>query len=166
VYEQFGPGQKGLLIKNTLNGNVRQLTVLSDDIDSGVTWSPNGKKLLFNDSADQVYTIWPDGSHRAVISDGDSRNAVWSPDGTSIAFIEDDGISVSGVDGTVTQIYPGNTNRLVYLSWSPDGSKIAFVSNDATGSSSINTLDIASQTVKQIAWPTSRPDGLSWQARP
>jgi len=166
VYEKSASGQKTLLIKNIANGNLRQLTTLSDDVASDVAWSPNGKKLLYNDSADQVYTIWADGSHRSAISDGDSRSAAWSPDGTTIAFVEDDSISLSEPDGTVAQLYAGDGNHISYLSWSPDGSRIAFINNAATGASHIDAFDITAKTTHRIASPTSQPDTLSWQAKP
>lgn len=130
VYEQFSTGTPTkLLITDLQSKTARELVVTSDEIEAHPQWSPNGKKILFNDSADETYTIWPDGSHRAVISDGDSYSAVWSPSGTNIAFTEEDNsISISGSDGTVTFTeFNGRYQRVRDLAWLPSGNRVIFV---------------------------------------
>lgn len=164
VYERLRPGQRTLIIKDVASGGLRELATLSDDVASNVAWSPDGKKIAFNDSAREVYTIWPDGSHRTVVSDGDSQNAVWSPDGNKLAFIEDGGISLSEPDGTVMQVYPGSDGQITYLTWSPDGSKLAFIaSEDKT--SKLCVLLPAPENVEPIIQTNNRLELLNWQAR-
>lgn len=117
---------------------VTELTTLSDVTDSSrVSWSPNGKKILYADSKSEVYTIWPDGSHRTVISDGDSYAASWSPDGTRIAFLEDpddDHLSVTKEDGSVVwvPVQKGTYQELGSPAWSPDGTKLLFTMSNHT----------------------------------
>ncbi len=131
VFEKRTNGKRELIIKNMRTGQTRAITMLSDDVDSHVSWSPNGKKLLYSDSRNEIYTIWPDGSHRTAISDGESYQAAWSPDGTQIAFIEnpeDDTISVSGPDGSISYIHiaKGAYRTISFPDWSPDGRRLLF----------------------------------------
>lgn len=133
VYEAYGGHSSNLQITNLMSDTTRVLTSLSQVTDSAeVAWSPNGKKILYRDSANEIYTIWPDGTHRAVISDGDSYAASWSPDGTKIVFLEDwDGedISISGEDGEITVVpieAGGRYRKITEPSWSPDGNKLVF----------------------------------------
>jgi Tol biopolymer transport system component len=56
-------------------------------------WSPDGKKILFGDSAGLLWTIAPDGSNLTrVFKDANGRYAAtptWSPDGSLILFALD-----------------------------------------------------------------------------
>src|SRR4029450_8590288 len=81
AYEEISSSSGKIFIKNLASGNVSACTELSYISQAPLlAWSPSGRKLLFNDSEGQVYTVWIDGTHRAVISDGDSYGASWSPD--------------------------------------------------------------------------------------
>lgn len=132
AYETYSGAAGQLVIKTIKTGGVSVVTDLSEVTTSAdVAWSPNGKKILFKDSSNEIYTIWPDGSHRAVISDGDSYQASWSPSGDRMVFIEDpgdDSISISEKDGTVVwlPIQKGDYDELAYPVWSADEDKIAF----------------------------------------
>lgn len=130
VYVSYSEKEAKLLTKEVaVNGSVLAIAKLSDPIDAIVAWSPSSEKILFQDSNNEIYTIWSDGSHRSVISDGDSYDASWSPDGTQVAFVEDpgdDSISISEADGTVIQIpiEKGEYDRISNPVWSPDGTKV------------------------------------------
>ena len=147
---------------------MRELVQLSDVIASSkVAWSPNGKKLLFNDSDGQVYTIWADGTHRAVISDVDSYSAAWSPDGTRIAFLEDfsgESISISEPDGSIryVSLELGDYVRVDSPVWSPDGRQLLIHATRAggvrdllaitLGASQDASLVVANISATEVAW--------------
>lgn len=168
VYEEYDTSSARLLIKELQRGSVRELTRLSDVTESSrATWSPKGNKILFRDSANELYTIWADGDRRSVISDGDSYEGAWSPDGAKIAFIEDPGdesISISETDGTVrwVPIDKKDYNYLGTPTWSPDGSALAFTMEKA------NTSDIwvvNLTTGVQTLLVRNVQGGINWQSR-
>lgn len=168
AYEEFSESAARLLIRNIDSTQMRELVQLSDVIASSkVAWSPNGKKLLFNDSDGQVYTIWADGTHRAVISDGDSYSAAWSPDGTRIAFLEDfsgESISISEPDGSIryVSLELGDYVRVDSPVWSPDGRQLLIHATRAggvrdllaitLGASQDASLVVANISATEVAW--------------
>lgn len=168
VYEEYDATSARLLVKNMATGAVRELTSLSDVTESSnATWSPSGKKILFRDSTNELYTIWYDGTHRAVVSDGDSYNGVWSPDGTRLAFIEDPGdetVSVTDPDGTVrwVVIEKGDYSQLGPVVWSPDNTKL-LITMEKAGKYDLFTLDIA--TGAQTLLTKDIRGAPSWQSR-
>lgn len=170
VYEKETNNKRQLIIKHSVSGNARVLVTLSDNIDSNVSWSPNGHKILYNDSASEVYTIWTDGSRRTIISDGESYDASWSPDGKRIVFLEDrhgDEISISQEDGTVSwlPVQKESYDRLASPVWSPDGMKLAFLmqyGNGADGVSDVFTRDTTTEA--ETVWMASGNfSDLNWQ---
>ncbi len=173
VYEKYTADQSNLFIKDLRSGEVKKLVELSDPIRSHVAWSPNGKKILYNDSNNEIYTIWPDGSGRTVISDGDSYNAAWSPDGTRIAFLEEldgEAISISEDDGSVIQlpIDKGDYQEVGPPVWSPDGTKLVFTMGYGVGKDRVD--DIFSLNIEEanslILLAHGESNELNWQARP
>jgi Tol biopolymer transport system component len=172
VYEQHKAGSPpSLIIKNLENGQTKKLVDLSDDTPSEVSWSPSGKKILYTDSFDEVYTIWPDGSHRSVISDGDSYQASWSPDGKRIAFLEDfdgENISISGEDGSVSwlPIHKEGVQQIGSPSWSPDGTKLVFTMTYGAAdqqTSGIFSVDVRTQGLTMLTNGEAR--NFNWQAK-
>lgn len=170
VFEKRMEDKRDLIIHNMRTGQTRTLTTLSDDVDSHVSWSPNGKKLLYNDSRNEIYTIWPDGSHRTVISDGESHQAAWSPAGTQIAFIEspeDDPIGISGPDGSISYIpiTKGDYRTISSPDWSPDGNWLLFtlqIDRNGKVMSDLFITDLKhSGQLKKLAENISRD--TSWQ---
>jgi Tol biopolymer transport system component len=171
VYEKDTGEQRQLHIKNLHSGTERLVTTLSDDVDSHAAWSPSGAKILYNDTASEMYTIWPDGTHRATIADGESFAGAWSPDGTKIAFLEDKAgseISVSEADGTVVTLpvakdsYRGIDVPL----WSPDGSQLVFTLVYADANTHVSDLFVVSleNTLAKTVVATGNISQVDWQA--
>lgn len=162
-------GTTRLQVMNSKTGKTRSLTHQTDISDSEPAWSPSGKKLLFNDSEGQIYTIWADGTRRAVISDGDSYGASWSPDGSRIAFLEDfsgESISVSEPDGTILYIplALSRYNRVDAPVWSPDGQRLAFVATNAsTGKRDLLSITLAN-TARPYEIANDVGDNVAWQS--
>jgi len=81
----------------TMNAEGRKLMRITRGDDTGPTWSPNGRAILFtrgtgDEQADtyaqNVYVVRPDGKGlRALTSDGVSRALDWSPDGRKVLFL-------------------------------------------------------------------------------
>src|SRR3954454_3930690 len=72
------------------------------EVDAAPDWSPDGKKIAFetNRSGRQIYTMNPDGSGPAAVSDSlAGTQPSWSPDGRRIAFVNG-GIAAVNADGT------------------------------------------------------------------
>jgi Tol biopolymer transport system component len=87
-----------------------QLTYLpyspSEFIDETLSWSPDGRKLLWGRGSD-VYTLDPDGG--AIVNltnDGRSAAPVWSPDSRKIAFSV--GYPTPAADDTADGVYVMN----------------------------------------------------------
>ncbi|HEX6461738.1 MAG TPA: hypothetical protein VFZ58_00500 [Candidatus Saccharimonadales bacterium] len=168
VYEKRAANTRQLYIKNLAMNYERLLTSLSDDVDSRVSFSPNGKKILFNDSANEIYTIWPDGSHRSVISDGDSYQASFSPNGDRVVFLEDPSdasIGVSGPDGSVSYLLIDTMGyqTIGTPQFSPDGQKLLFtLSSEQT--SALFSLELGKPDAQPLKLATGLITEASWQA--
>jgi dipeptidyl aminopeptidase/acylaminoacyl peptidase len=92
-------GDEELYVMNSDGTNVRQLTI-NADFDSAPSWSPDGKRILFERALagtftpgveaqeKDVYVMRADGSHvrRLTDSPGLDEGPEFSPDGTKIAF--------------------------------------------------------------------------------
>jgi Tol biopolymer transport system component len=169
VYETYTESSARLLIHDVRTRATVNLVELSDvTSSSGAMWSPNGKKILYRDSQNEIYTIWPDGTHRAVISDGESYQATWSPKGKNIVFLEDfsgECISMSEEDGTVTWLPVGvlGYDTITTPTCSPDEAKIIFTLRGQAGSG-VFMLDRSNGgTVTKVS--SAAAAEFSWQAR-
>ncbi len=129
----------------SFNGtNVRPLTVIPDGA-GGVSWSPDGKKIVFS-HARRTYNIKPniyvmnaDGSNKRLLTDersipGDALSdfsPAFSPNGRTIVFTRGRGYSdyalyKVNVDGSNFGPLFQSTKQASNPSWSPDGDRIAF----------------------------------------
>jgi Tol biopolymer transport system component len=81
-----GPTTSGIV---TMNSQGRKLMRITRGDDTGPTWSPSGRAILFTHRpARNVYVVGADGKGlRQLTSDGISRALDWSPDGRKILFL-------------------------------------------------------------------------------
>lgn len=172
VFEQYDQSSSSLFIKDLTQNTTRLLTTLSDvTVSSQASWSPTGKKIAYADSSNEIYTIWPDGTHRSVISDGDSYDATWSPDGTQLLFLEDrsgEALSVSQPDGTVVQLpllLSGYTS-VEQPSWSPDSSKALLAATTPQGRKDLISIDLKNSQSAPKVMARNVIGSASWQAKP
>lgn len=171
VYERMNAQSAELIITNLAQKLSRTLTTLSDVVPAHSSWAPNGKKILYSDSADEVYTIWPDGSHRSTIADGESYDASWLPNGNGIVFLEahnGEGLSLSGADGSVTNIplFQGKYDTIAAPTMSPDGTKILFAMTDVqTNTTDLFSLDWQQPGAKPVKLAANVTMQYDWQAR-
>jgi Tol biopolymer transport system component len=142
---QNGDSFCSIYVMNADGTNLRQVTTLSTgvyDIEHGLSWSPDGTKIAFNDSTDiftinDIFTIKIDGSNRVNLTNGSGYNyqPAWSPDGSSIAFTRNEGLH-----STIYKMNADGSNgiRITYCElcdnqggqsspdWSFDGGQIVF----------------------------------------
>ena len=166
IYERHDSIRSSLVIMTIKGGHSRELTELSDHwIAALPSWSLNGKKIVYQDSQNESYTIWPDGTHRSVISDGDSYQAAWSPSGNRLVFMEDfsrSTISIVDVDGSVIQLElpdVGQTGARQPI-WSPNEKKILLIIEKVKDPQLV-AFDIQNLAVSILA---SNVESAEWQA--
>jgi len=110
--------------------------VESTSYNSGITWSPDGKRFVFMSNGGEgnydLYLREPDGRVTRITTDKEKDgHADWSPNGDRIAFIS--GRSGKG-DVYLIDLASRATTRLthgdqpyLYPQWSPDGKRLAFI---------------------------------------
>src|SRR5581483_7168770 len=120
----------------------RQLTRLtsgSGTIDTSPSYSPDGKRIVFNSDrggSQQLYTMNADGSNIQRISFGEGRygTPVWSPRSDLIAFTKMVGgtfyIGVMRPDGSGERLL-SNSFLEEGPSWAPNGRVIVFTRQDS-----------------------------------
>lgn len=119
-------------ITTVASGGTRQLVPVEGPFVNDSSWSPDGKRVLFDDG-DSVFVANADGSSsQTLVPSARASSAVWSPDGSRVAFFAlgpdvSTTLFVVDADGT-------NMRRLTDASffahrpaWSPDGTRIAYV---------------------------------------
>ncbi len=136
-----GFGQN-LFVANSDGSGLKQLTRGFTDI-LGVSWSPDGSKIVFGargSNGYQIYEVNSDGSglHEIGLPGTSNIFPSWSPDGSRIAFISGGLGAPSKIysidpDGTGLHLLASLSGSADETTWSPDGSRIAFIQTPATG---------------------------------
>ncbi len=130
-------GSPQLYIANADGSKIVQLTSDKSDKIFSVSWSPNGKKILFGrgDSfqGGNFYLINRDGSGLRKITKNRTGYANWSPDGSEIIYevtpYNKNGIYIMNSDGSNKHSISPDSIYFDVISpfvWSPDGSRVAF----------------------------------------
>jgi len=144
-------------------GSVEGTTHLGD-------WSPDGSRIAFTAEVDEalpeVFTIRPDASDRAKLTDCAGRCIVfqprWSPNGEQIAFAysidQVAGIAIVNADGTGERFLTSTVDEAVSSpAWSPDGATIAFVRG-----SQVYKVNADGSEETQLTHIPDRPFDLFW----
>lgn len=106
-------------VNNT--SNITQITnALTGHYYTSPHWSPDGTKLLFSVSNQNIYISDINGSNMTHIASG--MNPAWSPDGNTVAYISqasgNNEVHVVKKDGTGhAQITDYNSNSLTEVEW-------------------------------------------------
>jgi len=178
---------RGPLALYVMNADASGERMLVRDVFTGVSWSPDGRKIAFNrdhhrkfvpgaytpaDSNIEIHVINADGSgeRRLTRNPGSDFGSAWSPDGRKIAFGRGGGahseqIYVMNADGSgqrrLTRL-PANNS---ILAWLPDG-KIAFSSWHGPDDSDVYVMNADGSGLRNLTrewgldgFPAWSPDG-------
>ena len=163
------------------DGTGRTKLSSGDVRDSNPGWSPGGDHIIFDRitgtgrNADgsfidaDWYLVVMDavGEIRtALTADGRwEQSPIWSPDGNRIAYVSDDSVWVSDLDGSNAERVIAGVLWNAGLSWSPDSRRIAFSRGNKTQSSIVIADDdganeeVVAEPIGRNVAPRWSPDG-------
>jgi Tol biopolymer transport system component len=137
---------KGIHVRSMESGEERDLSLPAGFAATvtGLRWFANGEKLLVQTASADLWVIPLIGGAPAKIR-SQSRNGRPSPDGSSIAFVEKQTISIMGVNGdSVRQITSIKSGHISDLEWSPTGRRLAYAVFDPTQEIGMSVTSVAS----------------------
>lgn len=176
AYVDGQPGSDIIWLRNGDGSNPVQFHS-SSNIISSPAFSPNGKKIAFNQGTPaEIYVKNIDGTGLINLTNNSGRDEgpAWAPYGDKIAFVSDRGRSTADYrlymmnsDGTnQIPIFEGASQMDRFPQWSPDGKKIYYNSSRAGTGEDVYVYDTVAQTTTQftnlpgsVVSPTVSPDG-------
>jgi hypothetical protein len=171
-------GQAAITVVGADGTGARDLVRRPDEsarIFQGFTWSPSGDRIAYQylELGGDVATVDLDGRVTTIAADPVSEfNPAFSPDGTTLAFLADDGaaLDLAGVDGTDRRTLARDTfaGTGCRIWWSPDGEWILGSPHGSdcgpTDSGELVAVNVADPTVRRSFALDGRVTGLpSWQ---
>ncbi len=158
-------GQFNLWTVPSGGGMPFQLTSFSDNTLRGLSWSPDGKEIIFiadqnGDEQHQIYRIGARGGwHEALTQKMDAQHVIgaqaYSPDMKTLAYAAND-VDPTSMDIVLKDVATGETRRPfpqggvfnIPVSWSPDGRYLAAVNLVSNTEQNIYLLDTQTDTVR------------------
>jgi hypothetical protein len=95
---------------------------ISEVFQQGTAISADGKHYAVSGRKPSGAVVLIDGTREVKVS-GPVTEIVFHPNGTQLAISCDDGLTVAGVDGSITKEIPGGR----YPVWSPDGKRFGYI---------------------------------------
>lgn len=129
AFWQSGSGGRGEIYAVRPDGSGRRKIVSGADY--GVSWSPNGKRLLFARAFD-IHIVNANGSNVRKLTSASGHayyEPAWSPDGRRVVFRSELGLYVMRADGIGIQRITSARSEVaqdVSPAWSPNGDWIVF----------------------------------------
>jgi TolB protein len=158
AFTSYRGGQPDLFVA-TPGGKARPI-IQKGQMATGVTFSPDGKRIAFSLAQGEGAQIWvanADGGEARRVTDspyGINTSPTWSPDGKRIAFVSNRGgspqIYVMNADGSSPQrlTFQGNYNQTP--DWSPRGDLIAFTARDERNAFDLFTVNAETRKVTRL----------------
>ncbi len=145
--------------------------------DHGITWAPDGKKLVFasdRDGQEDLYLLESDDDDSADIAkahrfkvkrltqtpDAES-DAAFSPDGKRIAYLRSGQLWTMNADGSGTKAVVKDVQVFDY-DWSPDGKYFVFARNDGSYASELYIVPSAGGTAKNVTHYATYNGDVTW----
>lgn len=153
-------------IANVADGKVQELTgALRYEADRSITWSLDGKNLLYWNHSPIGWDIWSipgaggQGRNLTNVKTGGCRSPAFSADGKHIAFMRDDpaGVYVMDAEGAKARRLTDKGHRDDPPAWSPDGKRLAFMDRSADNHFDLYVVDADGKNETRLVRGGSEP---------
>ena len=137
--------------------NSQQLTNISENVYHGLSWSPDGKNIVFDTQSAGIYIVNLESKITKFLCNGGVPT--WSPEGSKIALVDNKKIYIIDASGgTPKQLIEFEAGA---INWSPGGQKLALRSFGSI--TQIYTVDVDGGGLTKISRePTIQDDGPRW----